>query len=240
MSRRDAAGREELLRTLLAQETYPEMLGLDVNNRDDWFAWFAASSLFAKPISAAAARTTAQLLFREGVRSPEAIERCGWDGLVTILDLGGYVRYDFSTATKLLAIASALPGKRLREIVTAATSATEIEDRLTEIRGVGPKTVAIFLRELRGVGGPAFPISEEARAAARRLRLNLETRRPADRELSHLESVLVRIWVEHCRRKRWTGCPAGTMCGCMRLKGAQPGRSRSGGGKESRSRGHSA
>ncbi len=214
------------MHALLAEKTYPEMLGLDVRDPATWFPWFVAASLFAKPISAAVARTTAQLLFKERIRSPNAIKRCGWDGLVTILDLGGYVRYDFSTATKLLAIAAALPGNHLREIVTWASSAADIEDHLTRIPGVGPKTVAIFLRELRGVGGPPIPVSGEAKAAARRLRLETAMADRTGLELSRLESVLVRTWVEHCKRGRWQGCPAGRFCGC-----APPGGPRGRGGR---------
>ncbi len=211
---RKRSSQRDLVSVLLAQKTYPEQLGLDVTDPQDWFPWFVAASLFAKPISAAAARTTAQLLLKEGVRVPAAIERCGWDGLVTILDLGGYVRYDFSTATKLLAIAAALPRDRIRFIVTGAKSAVEIERELTRIQGVGPKTVAIFLRELRGVGGPSVAVSEEARESARKLGLNLARADLTDRNRSRLESVLVRVWIEHCKRERWTTCPAGAMCGC--------------------------
>lgn len=176
---------------------------------------FLASSLFAKPISAAAARTTALLLFKERVLSPAAIERSGWEGLVTILDLGGYVRYDFSTATKLLTIAAALRGDRLRRVVGGAASAKDVEEELTKIKGVGPKTVAIFLRELRGLGGPPVPVSEEARSAAKRLRLKRRQLDVEGRGLSRLESVLVRTWVEHGKRGRWQTCPAGAMCGCV-------------------------
>lgn len=220
MDRRRAVGPKEPVRLLLAQKTYPELLGLDVRDPGDWFPWFVAASLFAKPISAATARTTAQLLLREGIRTPAAIERRGWDGLVTILDLGGYVRYDFSTATKLLAIAAALPGNRLRDILRNASTADDVATRLRDIKGVGPKTVAIFLRELRGVGGPPVPVSEEARAAARRLHLGLEGLRLGGREQSRLESVLVRTWVEHCKRGRWQGCPAGSACACAGASGA--------------------
>lgn len=214
MGRRSSPQRD-LVRTLISQPTYPELLGLDVTDADNWFPWFVAASLFAKPISAAAARTTAQLLFKEGIRTPAAIERCGWDGLVTILDLGGYVRYDFSTATKLLAIAAALPRDRIRRVVAGATSARELEDQLTKIPGVGPKTVAIFLRELRGAGGPPVALSEEARGAARKLRLALANLDLPQRDLARLESVLVRIWIEHCKRGRWSTCPASARCGCM-------------------------
>lgn len=38
------------------------------------------------------------------VITPDAIIGTGWDGLVEILDTGGYTRYDFKTATKLLEI----------------------------------------------------------------------------------------------------------------------------------------
>lgn len=212
MGRRSAAARRGLVRALLMQKTYPELLGLNVDDPEDWFPWFVASSLFAKPISAAAARVTALLLFKERIVSPAAIERCGWEGLVTILDLGGYVRYDFSTATKLLAIAAALPGDRLRRIVTGAVSAKDVVEQLTEIKGVGSKTVQIFLRELKGVGGPQIPLSDEARAAAKRLRLKESDW--AGRDRSRIEGILVRIWIEHCRRGRWQTCPAGAMCRC--------------------------
>ena len=40
-----------------------------------------------------------------GVLSPSKILETGWDGLVEILDEGGYTRYDFKTATKILEIA---------------------------------------------------------------------------------------------------------------------------------------
>ncbi len=35
---------------------------------------------------------------------PETIVKTGWDGLVSALDAGGYVRYVFKTATKLLEV----------------------------------------------------------------------------------------------------------------------------------------
>jgi len=213
MGRKSVAQRD-LVHTLLSQKTYPELLGLDVRNPEDWFPWFVAASLFAKPISAVAARTTAQLLVKEGIRSPAAIERCGWDGLVTILDLGGYVRYDFSTATKLLAIAAALPSDQLRHLVTAASSAEDVEAQLTKIQGIGPKTVAIFLRELRGVGGPSVAMSQEAKDAGRKLGLKLAKLDLVGRDLSRLESVLVRVWSEHCKRGRSQTCPAGVMFCC--------------------------
>ena len=214
MGRIRAVTRRTLLRQLLAQPTYPEMLGLNVENKADWFPWLMASSLFARPISATIARVTAALLIENRVTSPKAIERRGWDRLVSLLDRGGYVRYDFSTATKLLALAAALPEDRLQRVVTEASSLDEIQEHLTAVKGVGPKTVEIFLRELRGIGHLDLPVSAEARQAAGRLGIDVNTLRLPARDLSRLQSVLVRIWIEHCKRHRWRTCPAGAACGC--------------------------
>lgn len=210
---RDSRSRR-LVSQLLGQFTYPEGLGLDVTREEDWFPWFVAASIFAKPISANVARKTAWLLLKEGLRTPEAIRRCGWDGLVALLDLGGYVRYDFSTADKLLLIAGALQRNRLGRLRTEASSMEEIERELTRIPGVGPKTVQIFLRELRGMWPIDMPVGEEARSAARRLRLPVKAAGFTGHDLSRLESVLTRTWVEHCKRGRWQACPAGEFCGC--------------------------
>ena len=46
--------------------------------------------------------TTFKQFENAGVTTPEAIVAAGWDRLVEILDAGGYVRYDFSTASSLL------------------------------------------------------------------------------------------------------------------------------------------
>lgn len=203
------------MRRLLAQPTYPEMLGLHLEDKADWFPWLMASSLFAKPISAAIARAAAIRLFKAGVKSPRTIKQRGWHRLVALLDRGGYVRYDFSTATKLLGLAAALPGSRLQRVMGEASSFDQIQECLMAIKGVGPKTVEIFLRELRGIGPDiALPVSPEARLAARRLRIDVDALGLPARDLARLESVLVRIWVEHCKRHRWETCPAGAGCGC--------------------------
>jgi len=54
------------------------------------------------------ARRTFQEFETAGVITPGNIINTGWDKLVEILDSGGYVRYDFSTASDLLNIANKL------------------------------------------------------------------------------------------------------------------------------------
>ena len=83
---------------------YSEELGLDLTKPDDRFKWFIASILFAKRISAEIAKKTFRQFENEGLTSPERILEAGWNKLVDVLDSGGYVRYDFSTASNLLAI----------------------------------------------------------------------------------------------------------------------------------------
>ena len=81
-------------------------LGIDLSSADSKqiFKWFLASKLFGARISTDIAIRTYKEFERSGVTPLEAILKTGWDGIVQILDDGGYVRYDFSTATKLLEI----------------------------------------------------------------------------------------------------------------------------------------
>ncbi|KAK6826611.1 hypothetical protein RU639_005482 [Aspergillus parasiticus] len=71
--------------------------------------------------------------------------------LVEILDEGHYVRYDFSTATKLLDVAGAIKEEygTFGEMLKRFRSVEELEMRLQEFRGVGPKTVEIFMRDMK-------------------------------------------------------------------------------------------
>lgn len=204
----------KLLRKLVALPTYSEELGLDVENPSDWFPWFLSASLFSKPISAATALRTASLLIQSGIRTPQAVERTGWDGLVRLLDEGGYVRYDFSTADKLLEIAQSLGESDLLPTLASERSLPKVEERLTRIRGVGPKTVEIFLRELQGHWKSSPSWSEEARQAARRLGIALPELALTPSRRRRVENGLVRLWIEHCKPGRWQNCPVGIDCGC--------------------------
>src|SRR5262249_44337896 len=71
---------------------------------DECFKWFLACLLFGKPIQQQVAKRTYEEFVREKLITPEAILKAGWDKLVEVLDRGHYVRYDFSTASKLLEI----------------------------------------------------------------------------------------------------------------------------------------
>jgi hypothetical protein len=200
---------------LLVLPSYSEELGLNLDNPSDWFPWFLSSSLFAKPIAATTALRTASLLIQSGVRTPQQVQRRGWNELVRLLDEGGYVRYDFSTADKLLQIARDLGESNLLQILAKERSFPKVEEQLTRIRGVGPKTVEIFLRELRGRWKSSPTWSEEALQAAHRLGIDLSGWTLPPVRCRRVENGLVRLWIEHCKPGRWQNCPAAIDCGCQ-------------------------
>ena len=147
---------------------------------------------------------------KAGIVTPESIIEAGWDKLVEVLDSGGYVRYDFSTASNLLEIAASLGEKygSLEGLYTQSIDSKDLEKRLLEFKGVGPTTVNIFLRELKGVWENARPqLSPLAREVAFRLGLGEE-----ELELPAVESALVRLNLEFCKRRRCSSCPVREGC----------------------------
>ncbi|MBO3798696.1 MAG: hypothetical protein QXO47_00615 [Thermoproteota archaeon] len=194
------------IRRLRRIKTYSEELGLDLNKPEDRFKWFLASMLFAKRISSKVAKKTFKRFQEEGLVTPEAILKAGWDRLVEVLDSGGYVRYDFSTATNLLHASKTLLEKfgSLDAIHREARSPKHLEELLKEFRGIGPVGVNIFLRELRGVWSKADPEpSKLAVETARRLGM---------KRIKEVESQLVRLNLEYCRRSACNACPVSRAC----------------------------
>lgn len=190
--------------------TYSQELGLDLTKEGDRFKWFLASILFAKRISSQIAKKTYKEFEKEDMLTPQSISEAGWDRLVEVLDSGGYVRYDFSTASNLLEIAASLRERygSLENLYAQAKDSRDLEKRLLEFKGVGPTTVNIFLRELKGIWEKANPqLSPIAKEVASRLGLTKE-----ELELPDVESALVRIGLEFCKGKRCSACPVREEC----------------------------
>jgi hypothetical protein len=117
------------------------------------FRWFLACLLFGKPIQQEIARRAFLQLDEAGLDSPQAILDIGWDGLVDLLDRAHYVRYDFSTATKLLDVSNALIIRygTLKQMITQSPTPAELAKMMQEFKGIGPVTAGIFLREVRPI-----------------------------------------------------------------------------------------
>lgn len=195
-------------------------MGIDVDKSSrEVERWLLAATLFGTRISATIAIRTYRVLTEAGVRTLADIADRSWDDLVELLDRAGYVRYDFRTATRLQKLAAAVTGgggiAGLRK-----DSLEETRRALDALPGWGPVTVAVFLRELRGVWpGIDPPLDDRAAQAARHLGLATgrdplpRVRAVAERErldLRDLEAALVRLFLAHHRD--FQRCPGGPRC----------------------------
>ncbi len=191
---------------------YAEDLGIDLKEPSGRFKWFFASILFGARISEKIAANTHKTFERYGIDSPENIITTGWDELIKILDEGGYVRYDFSTATKLLDIMKWLKEKygSLENLYSQASDTKDLERRLQEFKGIGAVTAQIFLRELRGIWQISPVVSSKAKSVAENLDINLQEF--AGEKLSRVETALVKVGIKYCKRKRCEECPVSGFC----------------------------
>jgi hypothetical protein len=167
-----------------------------------------------------------------GIYTPEAILAQGWDNLVVLLDMGGYARYDFKTATKLLGVMTALTEQyqgSLERVHDFSQNYEDLEGRLRALAaGIGPTTVNIFLRELRGIWiratPPLSPLAQRAgerlgllppglapEAALEALTQEWQSQPVAGFDLADLEAALVRLELSFRRRREpgrsSTPCP---------------------------------
>jgi len=130
---------------------YSRDLGIDLKSggEAELFKWFLACLLFGKPIQQEVAKRTYFEFVKEGLVTPRAIINAGWNKLVEVLDRGHYVRFDFSTATKLLEVCQALIDQygSLSRFIEQSKSATDVARRLQAFKGIGPTTARIFLRD---------------------------------------------------------------------------------------------
>ncbi len=154
--------------------------------------WFLAAILYGARISGTLAARTYRVFAARGVYGPEAVLAQGWDHLVALLDEGGYTRYDYKTATKLLRVMASLKERYqgdLERLHAAAAAGDDLEARLRDLApGIGEGTVNIFLRELRGIWAKATPaLSPLALQAAESLGL-LPPGRGAREALKALEA----------------------------------------------------
>ena len=188
--------------------------------------WFLAATLFGTRISASIAERTFVVLDRAGLVRICQARHMPWNDLVALLDEGGYVRYDFQTATRLQLLSEVIDdhyGGRTAAMGRRFHSYGDLRDALDALPGWGPVTVSLFLRELRGVWpGAQPPLDERARHAGRHLGLLdaqdgcepmlglTKLARGGAFDLRDLESGLVRLTLSH--HSAMDGCPGGAAC----------------------------
>jgi len=210
-------------------------LGIDISEADSTqlIKWFLASILFGARISESIVVKTYKQFKEKDVLSAQTILDTGWDGLVKILDDGGYVRYDFKTATKLLDIMGSLEKQYkgdLNRLHQKAKDPFDLEKRLKNLgKGIGDVTINIFLRELRGIWEKADPYPGDlVILAAGNLGFSSQRKSRKDilDELKSLwqknqvkgktfvdfETALLRLGKDFCRKGKCADCIAKSSC----------------------------
>lgn len=128
-------------------------LGIELKPGDDssLFRWFVASFLMGKRIQAPiAAQAYRVIVEEEGRDTARKLQHCTSRELVAMLGRAHYVRYDETTAQRLLDLSAKLNaeyGGRITRMREASEDRPAFEKRLGEFEGVGPKTIEIFMRD---------------------------------------------------------------------------------------------
>ena len=127
-------------------------LGLDPasGSAEDLYGWFLASLLFGRPIQQSVSADTWKVLIDHGLTSPGRFADYDREGLRALLDEGHYARIDYVMTDELHDVMKTVKSEHrsVSEMVKRAESRRSLESTLTEMKGVGPKTAEIFLREI--------------------------------------------------------------------------------------------
>ena len=190
---------------------YSELLGIDLRSgrNAEVVKWFLASILYSKPIRESSAAKTYRCFEELGIVTADAIVQMGWDGLVSVLDRGGYTRYDFSTADKLLDVFGNLNidyRGDLNLLHKQSKNGKDLEQKLKALgKGIGDTTVSIFLRDMRHLWRKADPTPTPlVRLAMRRLRVRdlKELARTRHIDLVRLETAMLRFAKDFVKKNR--------------------------------------
>lgn len=136
----------------MADVLHAEDLGIDLTDGkpQQLYRWFLASMLFGRPIRQQQAAETYRALIDHGFTSPGKFAGVGHEQLRRVLDEGGYARFDHQMADTLHETMHTLDADEgsVSHLVRTAGSREELRHRLGDLRGVGPKTIEIFLRDI--------------------------------------------------------------------------------------------
>ena len=197
-----------------AGDTYADEAGISLKDTPKpLFQLLALCMLASKPIDAAIAVRAADEIFRTGLRTPDAVLEADRQTMIAAFGRAGYARYDESSATRLVDIATSVREHYhgdLRELAAAAESdAGHAAKLLQEFKGIGPTGAAIFLREVQDVWTWVRPyFDERALGAARDVGLPTDPdalAALAPRRVANLAAALVRVSLDAELRDALTG-----------------------------------
>jgi hypothetical protein len=183
--------------------SFSSMLGINLSKAkpNEVFKWFLASILFGARISETIAINTYKQFEVDDLLDTEKIIRVDWDSLVKSLDAGGYVRYDFKTADKLLEVMKNLKTNyngNLNLLHEQASDPRDLEEKIKNLgKGIGDITANIFLRELRGIWKKANPLPQDLVIIAARKLGYTKLRGKNEIERAKILEDLRQVWAEN-------------------------------------------
>ncbi len=195
-------------------QTYSAELNINLKSgkSSEIFKWFLASILFGARISETIAKNTYYALKKYRLLTPQAIINSNWDFLVShVMAEGGYVRYDGKTSSTLINICQKLIneyGGDLNKLHEKSANYDELVTKLLRFKGIGPVTVNIFLRELRGIWKNATPLfCDFVKLAAQELGIkNIEKfwqqNKVKGYNLVNFEAALLRLGKNFCHKNK--------------------------------------
>ncbi len=198
------------IQDLLVFPLFSEELGIDLPRSSDseLFKWLLATALFGGPVSQDVARKTYRTFQKYHLIDPVSISQAGWSHLVhPIMREGGYVRQDGVAASNVLEMCNTLQEYyqgSLTQLHESAENTRDLEFRVTSLRGIGPESANIFLRELRPIWHKAdpepLPVVVEM---AKKYKLDLEGMDRKHPDFTRVEAALIRL--KRTRSKRNAG-----------------------------------
>jgi endonuclease III len=195
---------QELVRRLLklAGTTYADDAGIQLRDRPmPLFQLLVLAMLFSKPIDAGIAVQAARELFRAGLKTPPSVLDADRGTVIKAFGRAHYVRYDESSATRLIDIATTVReeyGGDLRALAKQGErDATNVKRLLKQFKGIGDTGADIFLREVQDLWTWVRPyFDQRAVDAARKLHLPNDAQKLgelAPRDCAKLAAALVRV-----------------------------------------------
>lgn len=194
-----------------AGTTYAEEAGIRLDDKPmPLFELLTLCMLASKPIDATIATRAAHELFAEKLRTPDAVLKADRATMIAAFGRASYARYDESSATRLIDIATAVRDHYDGDLRGLAVSADQDVARakrlLQEFTGIGDTGADIFLREIQDVWTWVRPhFDSRAAAAATELGLPDDVDTLAElggSECSRLAAALVRVSLDTGLRQK--------------------------------------
>jgi endonuclease III len=207
---------EQVVRRLLsnAGTTYAEEAGIRLKDKPmPMFQLLVLCMLASKPIGAAIAMQAARELFRAGLRTPQAVLNAERATMIRAFGRAHYVRYDESSATRMVDIAAMARdeyGGDLRRLADRSGRDVKAAARLLQrFKGIGATGADIYLREVQDIWTWVRPyFDERAVKAARDLGLPGDPGKLSDlapRGNAKLAAALVRVSLDDNLRDKVLG-----------------------------------